>query len=102
MMKSDLTRRLTDRFEGKNFPFDQNRFCLNIQTDKGATIGISTKSGSASVQSENIDGATVLHITDDLMERVLDGSADLQGLYLNRYVQVDGSVMDVMHFRDAV
>lgn len=101
-MKSELTQQLTARLEGKCFPFEQNRFALNIQTDEGTMVGVSTKDGKVTVSDADIAGATVLHISDELMARVLKGTADLQNLYLNRHIAVDGSVMDVIHFRDAV
>lgn len=101
-MKSDLIEKLTGRLADKKFPFAYNRFTLNIQTDCGARIGVSTMSGDAVVQDRAIEGASVLHITGELLGRVIDDNADLQALYLNRYVQIEGSVMDAMRFRDII
>lgn len=101
-MKTDLIQQLAARLAEKQFPFAHNRFALNIQTDNGHIISVSTKDGVSAVGTEAIEGATTLHITGELLARALRGDADLQALYLNRYIQVDGSVMDVMNLRDAL
>lgn len=75
-------------------------FSVNLMLDDAQVISVSTLQSEVKIVNHQTEGDTVARMSSQALCNVLNGQADLQGLYLNGQIQVDGNVMDVIRLRD--
>lgn len=92
--------KLTEMLSSKPVSNPNDIFSLNLMFDDGTAVSVSTLQSKVEIVGHVTEGDTVVTMPAQLLSSALNGTQDLQGLYLNGQIAVDGNVMDVIRFRD--
>lgn len=99
-MAQTFMQEISALLEGKTVSNPITIFSLNILLDNDEVISVSTLDKTLKISDKPELGDTTAHMTSKQLRLALDGGYDMQQMYLNGQIQVEGSVMDLMRFRN--